>query len=98
MTKNWLQNKSCIPPTVFSPTHPHHPPVIHNQMLFIPHVRTSSHKHSDSSFLLNAMECADIAISFPMSNESLGDKSAAATPIFTTVPLVKKRNLVRIGT
>ncbi len=41
-----INNKSCIPPTVFSPhpsPSPRHP---HNQILFIPHVGTSSHKHS----------------------------------------------------
>ena len=41
-----INNKSCIPPSVFS-SHPspspRHP---HSQILFIPHVGTSSHKHS----------------------------------------------------
>ena len=41
-----INNKSCIPPSVFSPhpsPSPRHP---HSQILFIPHVGTSSHKHS----------------------------------------------------
>ena len=41
-----MNNHSCFPSSVFTPhpsPSPRHP---HNQMLFIPHVATSSHKHS----------------------------------------------------